>query len=229
MKLLSIVLVIGFLGVVSCDMKCMHSKFAQCFTTLALRYYRNPICSAHSELDQCLKAGARSCGVENTNTVKEVLRTYAETCTPGTSMNAMFLKHQYCVFMRAAAGNSQCLMPTLREIRGLGYPGQANYEDKVLRIACKNADTGNRCVDDNTRDVCGQEALEFRRNLSNPAIALSNEACALVSQQSGRYSYRYKRDTSSENEMPFVAYHAAAASHQVAGSHLGSTMLQNKK
>ncbi|GFR11986.1 uncharacterized protein TNCT_253971 [Trichonephila clavata] len=229
MKLLNIVLVIGFLGVVSCDMKCMYYKFYLCFTTLALQYNRSPLCGSHIELDLCLESGARSCGVEDTNTVKEIIRVYAETCTPGTSMNAMFHKHHHCVSITAAAGNSQCLRPMFTEIRALGSPRQANYGDKVMRIACKHDEAGTRCINNNIRNLCGQEAVTFRTNLSNPTSTLSNEACRLVSQQSSQYSNRYKRDTNSENEMPFLAYHVAAALHQVPGFNLGSTMLQNRE
>ncbi|GFS59735.1 uncharacterized protein NPIL_697471 [Nephila pilipes] len=217
------------LGVVACDMKCMQRKLSQCFATLALRYFRNPICSAHSELDQCLKTGSQDCDMENSSTVKEVIRIYAETCTEGTPMNAMYQKHRRCVFERAAMVNGQCMRPVFREIMELGFPGQSNYEDKVLKIACKHGDSGNKCIDDGIRDICGDEAVMFRRNLSNPSIALSNEACRLVDDESNdiRDVYRHRRDISTVTEMPPHASHVAAANHHAAALYLGSTMAPN--
>ncbi|GFS46843.1 uncharacterized protein TNIN_251311, partial [Trichonephila inaurata madagascariensis] len=140
-----------------------------------------------------------------------------------------YIKHQNCVFVRAAVVNGQCLRPIFREILELGFPGQDHYDDKVLRIACKHGDSGNRCIDDGIRDICGEEAVMFRRNLSNPSISLSNEACSLVSEESNdiRYVTRHKRDTNSENEMPLPTYHVAATTHHAAGLHLGSTMAPN--
>ncbi|GFU39637.1 hypothetical protein NPIL_105951, partial [Nephila pilipes] len=44
MKLLCIVLLAGFIGVVSCDMKCMQMKVSECILILAIRYGENPVC-----------------------------------------------------------------------------------------------------------------------------------------------------------------------------------------
>ncbi|GFY42574.1 hypothetical protein TNIN_270871 [Trichonephila inaurata madagascariensis] len=98
-------------------------------------------------------------------------------------MNRMFQKHKYCVFLGVNAGNRQCLETTLREVRALGYPGQANYEDKVLGISCKYGDINARCIDNNARDVCGLEAATFRRNLTIAFMTLFDEACSILSQQ----------------------------------------------
>ncbi|GFQ80375.1 hypothetical protein TNCT_440431 [Trichonephila clavata] len=74
MKLFCAVLLIGFLGVVSCDMKCMQTKLSQCFATLALRYFRNPIC--RTMYDKIVTQ------IRNLESLSVDTKTYANLLTP---------------------------------------------------------------------------------------------------------------------------------------------------
>ncbi|GFT50541.1 uncharacterized protein NPIL_230371 [Nephila pilipes] len=207
----------------------MQSKVSECIVTLVLRDLKNPLCYAHSELDECLKKEAKECDVENSSIVQDLLETYSETCTEGTPMNTMFEKHRSCLYERAAMVSLQCMQPILKEIIALGSPSEDGFEDKVLKLGCQYDDSLNECINDGIEDICGEEAVTFRRDLVKPSSALSIEACKLVREESNdvRHVSRLRRHASSFIEMPPHISYVAASNHHAAALYMGSNLVPN--
>ncbi|XP_055935837.1 uncharacterized protein LOC129965731 [Argiope bruennichi] len=216
----------ALLGIASCDIICMQFKLSHCFAVVAIRHFSNPICASNNELNDCLRTTARECGVESAPIVEEVLANYAETCKEGTDMNNMYKKHKTCVFQDAAIGNGGCLRPMLAEILTLGYPSQTReYQEKVLKAACKYSDTGNKCIDDNINKTCGAEAAKFRRDLSDPSVRLSNQACDEIQAETNEIHYALQQhDEHSVHAMAPHTQHLSAVGSQAGSLQIASTI-----
>ncbi|GFR04279.1 uncharacterized protein TNCT_284531 [Trichonephila clavata] len=214
------VLLLSIFGIVSCDLECAQKKFNRCSDAWIMQDMKNPICSDHTAFDKCMKKGVKDCDVENSSIVKELVKVYEEICSNNTTMNTIYHKHKYCLFERERALTAHCLAPIIRKISAIRFKGQGDYKDEVMKVVCKHSESGDKCVDDTIKEVCGEEALMFRRYLSNPSIALSNEICKL--------SYGIKHDedekyTSAATETPQI-FHVSVVSHPSTSIYLGVTM-----
>ncbi|GFT49069.1 uncharacterized protein NPIL_565091 [Nephila pilipes] len=176
---------IFFVGIVSSDFVCMQFEFVKCYGKLLSRYFQNPICIAYHELKECIISGAKQCSVESTPIITNLLETYAATCTRGTEMNNKLRKHNYCISNMVAPGNFRCMRPALREVIKLGPSVESRkYQENHLNMSCRFADEGEKCIQENTLLICGEEGAEFRKQLSMPSIIMSAAACCEIGVQS---------------------------------------------
>ncbi|GFX69259.1 hypothetical protein TNCV_3564351 [Trichonephila clavipes] len=84
----------------------------------------------------------------------------------------------------------------------------------------KHSESGDKCVDDVIQEKCGEEAVMFRRYLSNPSIALSNEVCKLF------YGIKHDKDekyTSAVTETRQI-FRVSVVSHPSVSIYMGATM-----
>ncbi|GFU28289.1 hypothetical protein NPIL_260881, partial [Nephila pilipes] len=90
-------------------------------------------------------------------------------------------------------------------------------------------DSLNVCFNKGIEDICGKEAVEFRKNLVKASAALSTEACRLVREESNdiRYVSRQRRHASAMIEMPPHISNVAASNHYAAALYMGSNMAPN--
>ncbi|GFS59742.1 uncharacterized protein NPIL_697501 [Nephila pilipes] len=174
MKILCVVLMAGILGVVSSDMWCMQKWLTECILNAGSE---TPVCNALKKANECIRSGAIFCDVENSVLVQNYLNTNDEICREGSIMFEMYLKHESCVFQDEA--NFECMLPAFLKIRKLNRR-KSNYNDEVQKILCKYQDRGYECIDNSVLERCGEEALMFKRNYSNPEVAFSREACSLI-------------------------------------------------
>lgn len=216
----------ALLGIASCDIVCMQFKLSSCFAVLALRHFGNPICGANTELTDCLRNSARECGVESEPIVGEVVARYTETCKEGTEMNDLYQKHKTCVFQDAAIGNGVCMRPILTEVLRMGFPSPTReYQERVLKVACKYGDSGNKCIDDNINSTCGAEAAQFRHHLSDPSVRLSNQACEEVEAETNEIRYALQQhDDHSVHAMAPHTQHLSATGPQAGSIQIASTV-----
>ncbi|GFT43541.1 uncharacterized protein NPIL_567191 [Nephila pilipes] len=225
MKLLSALLFAGFLSIVACDPICMPQKIAMCFMTLTTRYLQSPICKAPSELNECIRKGAIECKEEFSPLVQDVLQTYTDTCTEGTEMNALYKKHGICVFENAAIGSVRCLQSGMTQIRK-SLTMQGNMLDNIKRAACKNGHSADLCIENNLNKTCGNEAVIFRRKLSEPSIKLTQEGCRKF-KEDGDYimnGNELQTDDDSPVSSHAIHHHVAAVSHHASSLYLGAAI-----
>ncbi|GFQ64075.1 uncharacterized protein TNCT_224431, partial [Trichonephila clavata] len=149
MKLLSVVLFAGLVGTIACDAVCMPQIITKCLLTLATRYLQSPICRAPVELNECIRNGARDCKQESSPLVQEVLKTYTDTCTEGTEMNALYKAHGRCVFEDAQIGNIRCLQAGMAEIQKsiIPHANGRNMLDNMMKAACKKGHGADVCIE----------------------------------------------------------------------------------
>ncbi|GFQ64599.1 hypothetical protein TNCT_72971 [Trichonephila clavata] len=89
MKVLCVLLLAGFLGVVSGDLKCMELKVGLCNIEWAKKIdLYDPLCYDNFAIYQCIELGSQECNVKNSILVKKFLKNLDGICTKGSSKNA---------------------------------------------------------------------------------------------------------------------------------------------
>ncbi|GFY70763.1 hypothetical protein TNIN_204061 [Trichonephila inaurata madagascariensis] len=163
MKVLCIVLLAGFLGVVSCDLECMHLQLGHCNLQLARKSHLfDPMCSNNSEFYKCIKFASQECNMKNSAFVKKYLKDLAEICTKGSSKNALYHKHKDCLYRRAPKLVQHCHGPLVKEISAVPNYHEDKYHDEITKMTCKWIDYIEDCIVQTVRVTCGEEAVTFR-------------------------------------------------------------------
>ncbi|GFU66164.1 uncharacterized protein TNCV_2858371 [Trichonephila clavipes] len=170
-----------FIGIASSDYVCMQFKYVKCFAKVVIRYLQSPFCIAYPELMKCIVSGARECDVESKPIVTTMLDLYALVCTNGTELSLDNRKHKYCITKKVAVDNYFCNQPMLKALAKLGNPDDTReYQGNHLKVSCSFLDKADECAQNNILRICGEEAAEFRKKISLPALALSKLACCEV-------------------------------------------------
>ncbi|GFT00474.1 uncharacterized protein NPIL_237481 [Nephila pilipes] len=135
---------------------------------------------APSELNECIRKGAIKCNEESSPLVQDILQTYSDTCTNGTEMNALFKKHGGCAFKNVANGTVSCIEAVKEQI----LKDQENLVDDNIKVACKNHNSTDVCIENYLNKTCGEEAVIFRRRLHDSPVKLTLEVCRKIMQDS---------------------------------------------
>ncbi|GIY29438.1 uncharacterized protein CDAR_533861 [Caerostris darwini] len=226
MKIFFVLVLTAVVGIVSCDIVCVHSKLSSCVMTLVSQYQENFICADDNALVECIRNGARDCNVESEPVVQDVLNIYNTTCTEGTAMNTLYKRYKDCMFSTPSYGSSLCVRPMIIDVSRLGFHlnPTRTLQEKALRIACKHAISGENCINNIVNTTCGEEVLRFRQRVSAPAIRLSNEACVAVGQSGEadnneiQYAFRQNDNISIPIASPHNHHSIVAAGAHVASN-----------
>ncbi|GFR23054.1 hypothetical protein TNCT_113041 [Trichonephila clavata] len=180
MKVLCVLLLAGFLGV-SGDLKCMELKVGLCNIEWATKFdLYDPVCSDNFGFYKCIELGSQECNVKNSIFVKKFLKNLDGICTKGSSKNAMYHKHKACLYLKTPMFLEECHEQFLKEISAISIYRKDKYDDEVSKVTCKWTDRIENCAEVILREMCGEEALMFRRYFSNPSLAISREVCRLA-------------------------------------------------
>ncbi|GFW12618.1 uncharacterized protein TNCV_818701 [Trichonephila clavipes] len=206
----------------------MPQIITKCFLTLTARYLQSPICRAQSELNDCIRNGARDCKQESSPLVQEVLQTYTDTCTEGTEMNALYKAHGRCVFEDAQIGNIRCLEAGMAEIQKSFTPQGSGRDmlDNMMRAACRKGQSADVCLENSINKTCGEEAVIFRRKLSDPSVKMVREGCdkLMGNNDYAQNDIELKTDGDSPVSSHAVHHNVAAVSHHASSLYLGAAI-----
>ncbi|GFY73099.1 uncharacterized protein TNIN_86221 [Trichonephila inaurata madagascariensis] len=126
-----------------------------------------------------------------------MLDLYSLVCANGTQLSLDNRRHKYCITEKVAVDNYFCIQPMLKALAKLGHPHDTReYQGNHLKVSCSFLDKADECAQNNILRICGEEAAEFRKKISLPALALSKLACCEVGFQFGDHdcSFMQPRD-----------------------------------
>ncbi|GFQ65752.1 uncharacterized protein TNCT_381441 [Trichonephila clavata] len=181
MKFLCVVLLAGYLGVVLCDLDCMGAKVGKCNIerTSKLNFRDDPLCGENRIFYKCMKSGSQECNMENSAFITKMLQNLDEICTNGSSKNALYLKHKYCIYEKVPMLFDHCIEQFFKELSEIPKTGDDKYHEAIFNLTCKWNDSIEECIEDAIREKCGEEAVMFRRYFKDPSFQISNKFCEL--------------------------------------------------
>ncbi|KAG8196910.1 hypothetical protein JTE90_027614 [Oedothorax gibbosus] len=164
-------------AVINGDLLCMYDNYPACYAPL-FRRKNGEYCSGAPQTIKCIKEEAFACEVEEYREVLDLESTLQKMCQPGTNLNKMYEKHKTCYFELANKAAVPCYDDLDAARQGYHSTGSI-HQDKLelLKLECRYNDPGIICTEEKVKETCGDEALLFYRNFTEPNHELALRTC----------------------------------------------------
>ncbi|KAG8196909.1 hypothetical protein JTE90_027613 [Oedothorax gibbosus] len=164
-------------AVINGDLLCMYNNYPACYAPFMKRK-DGDYCSGAPQTIKCIKEEALACEVEEYREVLDIESTLQKICQPGTDLNKMYEKHKTCNFELANKAAGPCHDDLDAALQGYQTTGSKMQDERELfKLECRYNDPEIICTEEKVKETCGDEALFFHRNFTEPKNELTLRTC----------------------------------------------------